>query len=213
MSTTVRSDTDYNADEEEDNVSDEEEWLEMTKNISGQYPVISHDGIYYRPPAFCLEGVSYGDSGYFSQDFPIWICGGVSECVSNFESDVREELLKVFYELNEQRKDFHIHPSPVEDIIDPDLLVCKPLQPLGRSCPTVGFHWNSNAANIPTYDFSTLRGSYQWIPSIFRLSRNNENEWQVHIETPISHLPMTDEYGQTYRNLEKVFTKLSSTDV
>jgi len=66
MSTTVRSNTDYNADEEEDNVSDEEEWLEMTKNISGQYPVISHDGIYYRPPAFCLEGVSYGDSGYFS---------------------------------------------------------------------------------------------------------------------------------------------------
>jgi hypothetical protein len=34
----------------------------------------------------------------------------------------RERLLRVLYTLNEERQDFHTSPSPVEDIIDPDLL-------------------------------------------------------------------------------------------
>jgi hypothetical protein len=63
MSSAVRGANDYN--------DDEDQWLEMIKHISGQNSVISHNGIYDRPESFSLEGVSFGDSGYFNEDFPI----------------------------------------------------------------------------------------------------------------------------------------------
>jgi hypothetical protein len=58
-----------------------------------------------------------------------------------------------------------------------------------------------------------LRSTYRWIPSEFRICSSpfNSNglvEYKVHIETPILHLPMNEQYEQTYRNLEKIFEKL-----
>ncbi|CAF4923328.1 unnamed protein product, partial [Rotaria sp. Silwood1] len=110
------------------------------------------------------------------------------------------------------RQDFHDYPSPVEDIIDPDLLV---YQPDGVKQNASGYFepsemqprlWNSRE-ELP------LCSTYQWLPSRFRICTSTSThidftEYKVHIETPILHLPMNEEYEQTYQNLEKIFEKL-----
>ncbi|CAF0922227.1 unnamed protein product [Adineta steineri] len=217
---------DYNNDEIDDNMSDEDEWSRNTERIAERCSLISFNDDYCQPSDFDSEHVTYGGYGSMTLKYPIWVCDHLSKSNSNLESDMREELLEVFYALNDKHKDFHKYPSPVEDIIDPDLLVCKPIEPLAPpSAPAHSSYqdWDNDdnessddndsnedydIFNKWNYDPSTLRGSYQWVPSEFRICHDSNDTYGVHIETPISHLPMTEELDKTYRNLEKVFAKL-----
>ncbi|CAF2791850.1 unnamed protein product [Rotaria sp. Silwood2] len=203
--------------ESDDNVSDDEDWPRRTKSGIRRYPDIPMDGKYTRPLDFYRHTVGYGDGGCLDLDYPIWLCGAISEHISDANTDVRKQLLEVFNKMNEERQDFHKYPLPVEDIIDPDLLVCRPVKPRSPPSPDPKNNDEHNIFNYGilfnpdkkwNFDPSSLRGSYQWIPSEFRIRHSIEDYYEVHIETPISHLPMTDEYAQTYRNLEKLFSKL-----
>jgi len=215
--TTVgRSDLHDDDDIDDDNISDEDEWLKRTEHITSKCPHIPQDGVYCHPQDFHPKHVEYGDGGDQNLEYPIWVCGALSKHISGFGTNVREELVEVFHRMNEERQDFHKYPLPVEDIIDPDLLVCKPVKPISPlPSPTSSSDNSIYQDNIDFKRFNklnfnrlTLRGSYQWIPSEFRICYNVNNDYDVHIETPICHLPMTEEYEQTYKNLEKIFAKL-----
>jgi hypothetical protein len=216
MATTISNKRHSENDDEDYIPSDEDEWAQMTQCNLSECPDILEDGNYYQPSSFHTKPVAYGDGGYMVLKYPIWVCGGLSKSIPDINTNIREELLEVFYRLNNERKDFHKYPSPVEDIIDPDLLVCKPIQPPAPPASSIlsprRHYYNIDDISDPNirwnYDPSTLRGSYQWIPSEFRICHNENDDYQVHIETPISHLPMTEEYQSTYRNLEKIFAKL-----
>ncbi|CAF1536257.1 unnamed protein product [Didymodactylos carnosus] len=121
-------------------------------------------------------------------EYPVWILDGKYDSSDSTSScdTTTAALLDDFYELNNERRDFHAHPSPVEDIIDPDLLIYRP-----------------QTADAEREEEMSLRDQYQWIPSDFRVNRN-----EVHIETPICHLPMNEKYENTYRNIEIIFEKL-----
>lgn len=216
MATSI-SNKQYNENDDEDDIpSDEDEWSKRNQYDLTECPDILEDGNYYQPINFHTKRVSYGDSGSIGMEYPIWVCGGLSKSLPDTNRNVREELLEIFYRLNEERKDFHKQPSPVEDIIDPDLLVCKPIQPMAPppsvlSLPRDSMYWLKDIYDPAlrwNYDPIALRGSYQWIPSEFRICHNENDDYQVHIETPISHLPMTEEYQSTYKNIEQIFTKL-----
>ncbi|CAF1212031.1 unnamed protein product [Didymodactylos carnosus] len=184
--------------EDEKCASTEDDWL---KRIH-----VDQDG-YYRP--FPDEPVTYGDGGYCNMKFPVLVYNNISLSEGHIVEESRERLLNVFYKMNEERKDFHEYPSPVEDIIDPDLLVCRPPsvppppdQPLNPlSDDTDDSRSSSSEEQQPTMP---LRLTYQWIPSEFRIFEDGK----VRIETPISHLPMTEENSQTYQDLEQVFQTL-----
>jgi len=64
----------------------------------------------------------YADGGEDFLQYPIWINKALelNKC--------RERLVEALDKLNEERQDHHVEPSPVEDIIDPDLLICRPKQ-------------------------------------------------------------------------------------
>ncbi|CAF4391542.1 unnamed protein product [Rotaria sp. Silwood2] len=210
------SDRDQDDNTDDNNVSDEDEWLKKTQDIADKCPKIPHYGRLFRPNDFFDKRATYGDGGELILKYPIWMFGALSKHISDVSTDVREELLEVFHKLNDERKDFHKYPLPVEDIVDPDLLVCKPIKPLSpppSPLPTTEDSEDEDkkdydACNKWNFNSLTLRGSYQWIPSEFRIRHVASNNYDVHIETPISHLPMTEEYAQTYKNLEKVFSKL-----
>ncbi|CAF1235007.1 unnamed protein product [Didymodactylos carnosus] len=126
-------------------------------------------------------------------------------------SEIRHELWRTFKKLNKERQDVHDYPSPVEDIIDPDLLV---YQPDGVTQNSSGYYEpKPRSGTMAGYERLPLRSTYRWIPSEFRIcpSPSDSNglvEYKVHIETPILHLPMNEQYEQAYRNLEKIFEKL-----
>ncbi|UJR17982.1 hypothetical protein I4U23_004883 [Adineta vaga] len=203
----------YNDDETNDNASDEDDWLKETNQIVRRCPSVNLLDQYYQPEEFETKFVTYGDGGSATLQYPIWIFDGLSNSINDNNTDVREELLQTFYQLNDQRKDFHKYPSPVEDIIDPDLLPYKPSgPPLTLNLSSDDDHPNYDSDEDTTENetnatSSFLRDTYQWTPSEFRIVHDID-KCEVHIETPINHLPMTQQYETTYRNLEKIFVKL-----
>ncbi|CAF4315654.1 unnamed protein product [Rotaria sp. Silwood2] len=154
--------------ESDDNVSDDEDWPRRTKSGIRRYPDIPMDGKYTRPLDFYRHTVGYGDGGCLDLDYPIWLCGAISEHISDANTDVRKQLLEVFYKMNEERKDFHKYPLPVEDIIDPDLLVSRPVKPRSPPSPDPKNNDEHNIFNYGilfnpdkkwNFDPSSLRGT------------------------------------------------------
>ncbi|CAF1194575.1 unnamed protein product [Adineta steineri] len=128
----------------------------------------------------------------------------------------RERLLNVLYKLNEERQDFHPNPSPVEDIIDPDLLPYRPPSTFDRNkwierqqrrrrhSPRREDRFKRDLARGGYDDLSEhekLRDTYQWLPSEFVIDKNGK----VDIRTPIIHLPELPEYRQSYDDIAKIF--------
>lgn len=113
--------------------------------------------------------------------YPVW----VNENLISDDDDqghFGQRLAAKFYRLNDDREDRHPRPSPVEDIVDPDLLICRP--PLSYTSAT------------------SRRHIYQWIPSKF-IVNNKTNE--VKIVSPICHLENQD---GIYDDVAKVFSKM-----
>ncbi|CAF4644260.1 unnamed protein product, partial [Didymodactylos carnosus] len=152
-----------------------------------------------KPDFYRLAGdryVTYGDGGSSSLVYPVWI----NEHLSISEPR-RQRLTQALYTLNEQRQDFHQEPSPVEDIIDPDLLPnCPPSfdrqkwieqqQDKLKNNEYNLRHFKRNLANGEYNDLSKhvkLRETYQWLPSEFVLTKSNG---KVDILSPIHHLPI-----------------------
>jgi hypothetical protein len=76
----------------------------------------------------CDRRIHFGDGGYAFLTYPVWIQENLP-----IKQSCRERLLRVLYTLNEERQDFHPSPSPVEDIIDPDLLPYRPPSTFDRN--------------------------------------------------------------------------------
>lgn len=158
-------------------------------------------------------GCTYGDGGENFLQYPIWVNKTLklSEC--------RQRLVEALDKLNEQRKDYHDHPSPVEDIIDPDLLVCRPKQ-FNREkwiewCATehsdLYDSWDGRF-ETPEEKFAyeldndvtehiKLRSTYQWMPTEFVIERNGH----VTIKTSIPQLERLPENEQFYQDIATVF--------
>ncbi|CAF0969179.1 unnamed protein product [Didymodactylos carnosus] len=170
-----------------------------------------------KPDFYRLAGdryVTYGDGGSSSLVYPVWI----NEHLSISESR-RQRLTQALYTLNEQRQDFHQEPSPVEDIIDPDLLPnCPPSfdrqkwieqqQDKLKNNEYNLRHFKRNLANGEYNDLSKhvkLRETYQWLPSEFVLTKSNG---KVDILSPIHHLPIIPENRQIYGDIATIFSKM-----
>ncbi|CAF5083578.1 unnamed protein product, partial [Rotaria sp. Silwood1] len=111
-------------------------------------------------------------------------------------------------------------PSPVEDIIDPDLLVCRPSQ-FDREIWIKKRVKGYKDVDYDRYDDDDeklekkatveldkeitehvkLRSTYQWMPAIFQIDQNSH----VTITTPIPQLEKTSENEQLYRDIAQVF--------
>ncbi|CAF4300721.1 unnamed protein product, partial [Rotaria magnacalcarata] len=91
---------------------------------------------------------------------------------------------------------FHPHPSPVQDIIDPDLLPCRPAPAFDRNewiarrfkqlqkSDYKARHFKRDLDQGEYNDFSEhekLRNTYRWLPSIFAIDKDGK----VDIKTPI----------------------------
>lgn len=156
---------------------------------------------------------TYGDGGEDLLQYPIWVNKALklNEC--------RERLVEALDKLNEQRQDHHDDPSPVEDIIDPDLLICRPNQ-FDRDA---WIEWRATE-HSDLYDswderFETveekvafklnndvtervkLRSTYQWMPSEFVIDQNGH----VTIKTAIPQLERIPENEQFYQDIATVF--------
>ena len=156
---------------------------------------------------------SYGDGGEDFLEYPVWInkTSDLHEC--------RERLDAGLNKLNEERQDHHDDPSPVEDIIDPDLLICRP----GEFDRDTWIQWRArdheDSYNLSEYQFETLeeyivaqldegvtdhvklRSTYQWMPSEFVIDTHGH----VTITTAIAQLERTPENEQIYRDIAEVF--------
>jgi hypothetical protein len=168
-----------------------------------------------KPDFYRLHGdreTDFGDGGYAFLVYPVWI----HEQLPVSESR-RKRLLAVLHQLNDERQDFHAAPSPVEDIIDPDLLPYRPPSTFDRN------QWIArqlNKLNAPNdsksryfkrdlnrgdYDHLSeheqLRDTYQWLPSEFIIDQHGK----VDILTPIHHLPPLPQYRQTYGDIAHIF--------
>ncbi|CAF3529034.1 unnamed protein product [Rotaria sp. Silwood1] len=167
-----------------------------------------------KPDFYRLHGdrnVRFGDGGEAFLVYPVWIHKQLPVSESR-----RKRLLSVLYKLNEERKDFHPSPSPVEDIIDPDLLPFRPSSTYDRNqwiarnlrklqkSEYKTRHFKRDLDRGAYNDFSeheTLRNCYQWLPSEFIIDQDGK----VDIKTPIHHLPVTPEYRQTYGDIAHIF--------
>ncbi|CAF4249863.1 unnamed protein product [Rotaria sp. Silwood2] len=78
--------------ESDDNVSDDEDWPRRTKSGIRRYPDIPMDGKYTRPLDFYRHTVGYGDGGCLDLDYPIWLCGAISEHISDANTDITNEF-------------------------------------------------------------------------------------------------------------------------
>lgn len=112
--------------------------------------------------------------------YPVWVNETLLEGKDG--ELCRQRLSDVFHLLNDKRQDHHPYPSPVEDIVDPDLL---------PYCPS-----SSKTLN------TSLRNSYQWIPSKFIV--NNETN-EVSIASPICHL---EDRNGIYNDITTIFSKM-----
>ncbi|CAF3697679.1 unnamed protein product [Rotaria sp. Silwood1] len=111
-----------------DYLSDHSEWLKSAKKISTLYNYdqnLSDSEGHPFHKSFSREIIpeKHHEPEYYAVEYPIWQCDNVC---GKKRMDIRYELLRTFHKLNKQRQDFHDYPSPVEDIIDPDLLVYQP---------------------------------------------------------------------------------------
>ncbi|CAF1190991.1 unnamed protein product [Adineta steineri] len=167
-----------------------------------------------KPDFYRLHGdrqTYFGDGGGVFLIFPVWIHENLP-----VKQSCRERLLNVLYKLNEERQDFHPNPSPVEDIIDPDLLPYRPpsifdrnkwierQQRRRRHSPRREDRFKRDLARGGYDDLSEhekLRDTYQWLPSEFVIDKNGK----VDIRTPIIHLPELPEYRQSYDDIAKIF--------
>ncbi len=168
-----------------------------------------------KPDFYRLHGdrqAEFGDGGEAFLVYPVWI----HEQLPISESR-RKRLLTVLQQLNEERQDFHPSPSPVEDIIDPDLLSCPPSpafdrnQWIARRLNQLGPPDNRESRyfkrDIARGDYENLseheqlRDTYQWLPSEFVIDQHGK----VDILTPIHHLPPLPQYRQTYGDIAHIF--------
>lgn len=167
-----------------------------------------------KPDFYRLHGdqeTEYGDGGYSFLIFPVWIHENLP-----IKNSCRERLTQTLYTLNNERQDFHPSPSPVEDIIDPDLLPYRPPSTFDRNKwierqkKQIGNSeydqrkFKRDLANGVYDDLSEhdqIRATYQWIPSEFIIDKDGK----VDIRTPIIHLPVLPEYRQTYGDIAKIF--------
>jgi hypothetical protein len=154
----------------------------------------------------------YGDGGADFLQYPVWInkALNLNKC--------RERLDKALDKLNKKRKDHHDEPSPVEDIIDPDLLVCRPdkfdrvawIEQRTAETGDSFEHWNSRfdtveddvAANADGItEHVKLRSTYQWMPTKFVIDENGH----VTITTNIPQLEKIPKNEQIYKDIAQVF--------
>jgi hypothetical protein len=184
-----------------------ENWLIDTKEKIDETTINKPD--FYR-----LHGdqlAQFGDGGQAFLVYPVWI----NEQLVVSESR-RKRLLSVLYKLNEERQDFHPSPSPVEDIIDPDLLPYRPPSTFDRNKwierrknHMAGSEWKQrqftrdlrDGAYDDLSEHEKLRDTYQWLPSEFIIDKNGK----VDIRTPIHHLPVLPEYRQSYGDIARIF--------
>jgi hypothetical protein len=110
--------------------------------------------------------------------YPVWI--NETLFLSEDRELCRQRLNDAFDHLNDERQDHHPYPSPVEDIVDPDLLLYSP--PLSATPNT------------------SIRNAYQWIPSKFIV--NNETN-EVRIASPICHL---ENRNEIYKDIAMIFS-------
>ena len=175
---------------------------------------VSDDTRMCRPDFYRLHGdrdVKYGDGGQNFLVYPVWI----HEQLPVKEAR-RKRLLHALHQLNIQRQDVHASPSPVEDIIDPDLLPQRPPADFNRDQWIERRRQQDQGNDHQLRDFNRdlasggysviseheqLRDSYQWLPSDFVIDKDGK----VDIRTPISHLPVLDEYRQTYGDIAQIF--------
>ena len=134
---------------------------------------------YYR---ICGDWHEYDpmDMIYIVLRYPVWVNENLF--TSNELQLCCQRLTKKFYEINEIRQDHHPYPSPVEDIVDPDLLLYRP--------------------NMPPITNTSLRNSYQWIPSKFLV---NNKTHVVKIISPICHL---ENNNGIYEDMAKLFSEM-----
>ena len=92
------------------------EWVDINENWLIDPDEDIDESAIEKPDFYRLAGdrdVKFGDGGEAFLVYPVWI----HERLPVSESR-RQRLLDFFYKLNEKQKDFHPHPSPVQDIID-----------------------------------------------------------------------------------------------
>ena len=189
-------------------------WVDINKNWLIDPSEEIDETTMNKPDFYRLHGdrqVAFGDGGQAFLTYPVW----VHEHLPVSER-CRKRLLNTLYQLNEQRKDFHPSPSPVEDIIDPDLLAFRPASTFDRN------EWIARQKNqmvMSSYELrhfqrdlqdgaynhlsehEQLRNRYQWLPSEFVI----DEKGKVDIKTPIHHLPVLSEYRQTYGDIAQIF--------
>jgi hypothetical protein len=168
-----------------------------------------------KPDFYRLNGdqiTEFGDGGEAFLSYPVWVHEQLPVSQSR-----RQRLLGFLHQLNDERQDFHPFPSPVEDIIDPDLLSCPPASTFDRD------RWIARRLKqIESFDESKfsyfkrdlaqggyndlseheqLRNTYQWLPSEFVIDQHGK----VDILTPIHHLPPLPQYRQAYGDIAHIF--------
>jgi len=156
--------------------------------------VVDHASI-VRPDFYRLiddRSYEYGDSGYLLLVHPVWIHENLP-----VNEKHHLHLLNVLDNLNKQRQDHHEDPSPVEDIIDPDLLAYRPRlfdQDKWTQWRLKQFTPYEQNHNNPQHGQSSshqrLRDTYQWLPSDFII----RTDGTVDIQSSIYHLPYTENY-------------------
>ncbi|CAF2893734.1 unnamed protein product [Rotaria sp. Silwood2] len=155
----------------------------------------------------------YGDGGEDFLQYPIWINKSLNL------NKCRERLVQALHKLNEQRQDHQNEPSPVEDIIDPDLLICCPqkfdrdawIEQRKKQCQDSYDAWNFNGQTLEEKivnevdkeitEHVKLRSTYQWMPTVFVIDQNGH----VTITTDIPQLIRTPENEQLYIDIAQVF--------
>lgn len=189
-------------------------WLDVDEKWMVDTKEIIDETIIKKPDFYRLHGdrdVHFGDGGQAFLTYPVWI----HEQLPISESR-RQRLTNILYDLNEKRQDHHPSPSPVEDIIDPDLLPYKPspvfnrdrwierrlkqLKNSDRAVRTFKRDLNNGGYNDLS-EHEQIRDSYQWVPSEFVIDKDGK----VDIQTPIHHLPVLPEYKHAYGDIARIF--------
>ncbi|CAF0913740.1 unnamed protein product [Adineta ricciae] len=189
-------------------------WLDVDKNWMIDAEEVNNETTTPKPDFYRLHGdryVQFGDGGSAFLAYPVWIHEQLPVSDSR-----RQRLTNTLYELNEKRQDHHPSPSPVEDIIDPDLLPYKPspvfnrdrwierrLKQLKKS-DRVLRNFKRDLSRGDYNDLSEheqIRNCYQWVPSEFVIDKDGK----VDIVTPIHHLPVLTEYKHAYGDIARIF--------
>ncbi|UJR32942.1 hypothetical protein I4U23_020403 [Adineta vaga] len=189
-------------------------WLDVDDNWMIDPNETIDETTIQKPDFYRLHGdrlAEFGDGGEAFLAYPVWI----HEQIPDVEKH-RQRLLNTLYELNNQRQDFHPSPSPVEDIIDPDLLPYKPETTFNRNewierrkkeLKGVDRKLSRFKRDLNQGDYNNLseheqiRDTYQWIPSEFVI----DTDGKVDIRTPIQHLPVSPEFKKAYSDIAHIF--------